>query len=183
MTNMQEVFRALPDDPAAIEADKKFIRRTYEIAKSAVVKGNHPFGALLVFNEKIIAEIENSVVTSKDVTKHAETGLVSFATQKFDKDTLSRSILYTSTEPCIMCCGAIHYSGITKIVYGTTSSQMVKLLDGEYRGIPSKEVFARINPKVKVVGPVLEDIGLKIHKDFWPKFYQTIQAKKTNLSE
>jgi tRNA(Arg) A34 adenosine deaminase TadA len=156
-------IKARPDDPLSTEADREFIRRTYEIASSAVVNGNHPFGALLVNKGKIIIEFEHSAVTTRDLTKHAETGLVAVATQQFSREILSESTLYTSTECCIMCCGAVHWAGIPKIVFGTTASQARKAVGREYEGIPCKEVFQRINPTVAVVGPVMEEEGLKVH--------------------
>jgi len=157
------ILKAIPDDPSSTGVDRDFIRRTYEIARSAVANGNHPFGALLVYKGDNIAEFENAVVTTKDVTKHAETGLVAVVTQQFSRDILSESILYTSTECCIMCCGAIHWAGIPKLVYGVTASQARKVVGREYEGIPCKEVFQRINPTVAVVGPVMEEEGLKFH--------------------
>jgi len=156
-------IKALPDDPTSTEVDREFIRRTYDIAQSAVANGNHPFGALLVYKGKNIAEFENAVVTTKDVTKHAETGLVAVVTQQFSRDILSESILYTSTECCIMCCGAIHWAGIPKLVYGVTASHARKVVGREYEGISCKEVFQRINPSVTVVGPLMEEEGLKLH--------------------
>ena len=113
---------ALPDDPIATVTDRKCISRAFEIARSAVVHGNHPFGALLVHQGEILVEYENEVVTSKDVTRHAETGLVSRSTAKLNEKALSKSTLYTSTEPCIMCCGAIHWSGISNVVFIDPSS-------------------------------------------------------------
>ncbi len=155
--------KTLPDDPLATSVDEEFIRRTYEIARSARAHGNRPFGALLVHDGKIIAEHENTVSTSGNVTQHAETGLVALATPKFSLDTLSQSILYTSTEPCIMCCGAIYWAGIPKMVYGTTASQMSKLLDRNSVAFPAREIFQRIHPRIVVVGPVREEEGLKVH--------------------
>lgn len=156
-------LQAIPDDPSSTEVDREFIRRTYEIAKSAVAHGNHPFGALLVYHGKNILEFAHSAVTTKDLTKHAETGLVAVATQQFSQEILSQSTLYTSTECCIMCCGAAQWAGFPKIVFGTTASQARKAVGREYEGIPCKEVFQRINPRVTVVGPVMENEGLKVH--------------------
>ena len=153
------------DDPLSTPADQEFIRRAYEIARRAYAHGNRPFGALLVDDGKTIAEYENRVNTSGDVTQHAETGLVALATPKFSPEILSRSILYTSTEPCIMCCGAIYWAGIPKMVFGTTASQMSKLLDRDYVALPAREVFQQIHPQMVVVGPVMEEEGLKVHSD------------------
>ncbi|MCH8320408.1 MAG: nucleoside deaminase [Acidobacteria bacterium] len=158
-------LKALPDDPMSTEVDREYILRTYELARSAVVNGNHPFGALLVYKGKIIIEFEHSAVTTRDLTKHAETGLVSVATQQFSRQILSESTLYTSTECCIMCCGAVHWAGIPKMVYGTTANQMSKLLDSDAASLPAREVFQQIHPQMVVVGPVMEEEGLKVHSD------------------
>ena len=156
-------IKALPDDPISTEVDRGFIRRTYDIAQSAVANGNHPFGALLVHKGKNIAEFENAVVTTRDVTQHAETGLVAVVTQQISREILSESTLYTSTECCIMCCGAVHWAGIPKLVYGVTASHARRVVGREYEGIPCKEVFQRINPSMTVVGPLMEEEGLKVH--------------------
>ena len=156
-------IETLPDDPSCTEVDREFIRRTYAIAQNAVANGNHPFGALLIYNGTNIIEFEHAAVTTRDLTKHAETGLVAAATQQFSREILSQSTLYTSTECCIMCCGAAHWAGFPKIVFGTSASQARKAVGREYEGIPCKEVFQRINPKMIVVGPVMEEEGLKVH--------------------
>ena len=47
---------------------------------------------------------------------------------------------------------------------------MVATFDVPYRGFPSREVFARLNPEVSIEGPIREDEGLAIHRSFWPDF-------------
>jgi tRNA(Arg) A34 adenosine deaminase TadA len=153
-----------------IEREPRFMARAYAIARSAVAHGNHPFGALLVRGGEILGEYENEVVTTKDVTRHAETGLVSKMSAELEPDTLASSTLVTSTEPCIMCCGAIHWAGIGAIVFGVRSREMVATFDGVYTGFPCEEVFARLDPAVVIDGPMMEDEGLQIHRDFWPDF-------------
>ena len=149
---------------------EELMARAYALARSAVVHGNHPFGALLVKDGEILVEAENEVVTTRDVTRHAETALVAKATTELDGKMLAASTLVTSTEPCIMCCGAIHWAGIGRIVFGVRAEQMVQTFEGEYRGIPCRDVFARINPEVEIQGPVLENEGLQTHAEFWPDF-------------
>lgn len=169
----------LPDDPEATATDRKFIERTYEIARNAVAQGNHPFGALLVRNGEVIMEVENAVTTMRDMTKHAETRLIGEATQKFDLQTLAECALYTSTEPCVMCSGAIYWAGLKKIVFGASADQMMKIFSSdEYNGFPVKEIYARMAPQVEVVGPVEEKEGLEIHAGFWPTFSQSEEATK-----
>ena len=156
---------AFPDDPLSTEADRKFIRRAYEIARKAAANGNRPYAALLVHEGRILAEHENTVSQSGNITKHAEVNLLGMPTEKLPQEILSKSTLYTSGEPCLMCCGVIDRTPISRIVFGASGSQTRKVYGREYPGIPSKELFRRIRPSLMVVGPVFEEEGLKIHAD------------------
>lgn len=156
----------LPDDPKCTDAERALMKRANELAASALAKGNTPYGALLARNGKIVMEFENDARTSGDVTHHAETGLISKASREFGKEALADTVLYTSTEPCIMCCGSIRALGLKKFVYGTTAIQVQK-----QRGTPlpknplqCREVFARIGmADVVILGPLLEKEGLAVH--------------------
>jgi hypothetical protein len=103
-----------------------------------------------------------------DATHHAETGLISIASRKFGRETVAASVLYTSTEPCIMCCGAIRSAGIKKFYYGTTAIQVLRQRGGKVPENPlqCREVFARIGSgDVAIFGPLMEADGLKVHAD------------------
>jgi tRNA(Arg) A34 adenosine deaminase TadA len=161
---------ALPDDPACTAADRRFMERAYELARLATTHGGAPFGAVLVKDGAVIAEYSNCEFSTGDVTKHAETGLISAFSPKLSRATFAASTLYTSSEPCTMCCGSIRFAGIRKVVYGTTETQFLRVM-----GVPpdpnpleSREVFARTAPKVRVLGPLMESEGLAIHEAYWP---------------
>ena len=167
-------FGAFPaasdDDPACTAQDRVFMARAYELARYATTHGGGPFGALLVKDGKVIAEFSNCVHSTHDVTKHAETGLISAFSPKIDRETFAKSTLYTSTEPCTMCCGSISFAGIGRVVYGTSEAPFLQVM-----GVPpdpnpltSHEIFNRISPKTKVLGPLMEAEGLIIHEEYWP---------------
>ena len=146
------------------------MERAYELARYATTHGGEPFGAVLVKDGKIIAEYSNCENATGDVTKHAETGLISAFSPKIPRATFAASTLYTSSEPCTMCCGSIRFAGIGRVVYGTTELQFLRVM-----GIPldphpltCREVFERTSPGTKVLGPLMEAEGLKIHEDWWP---------------
>jgi tRNA(Arg) A34 adenosine deaminase TadA len=160
----------LPDDPACTAQDRVFMERAYASARQAVEQGSRPFGAVLVKDGQVIAEFHNCEMTTGDVTKHAETGLISAFSPQIDHATFAASTLYTSSEPCTMCCGAIRFAGIGKVVYGVTETQFLRVI-----GVPlpehpleSKEVFARTAPQVTVLGPLMEAEGLETHESYWP---------------
>jgi tRNA(Arg) A34 adenosine deaminase TadA len=174
---------ALPDDPACTAADRRFMERAYELARFATTHGGAPFGAVLVKDGVVIAEYSNSEFSTGDVTKHAETGLISAFSPKLSRATFAASTLYTSSEPCAMCCGSIRFAGIRRVVYGTTETQFLRVL-----GVPpdpnpleSREVFARTAPKVQVLGPLMEAEGLAIHEAYWPNHKGTRTAPEDAL--
>lgn len=148
------------------KTDEKYIKRAIELALQAREAGNHPFGALLVNDDQIVLESQNCVITSKDVTLHAELKLVSEASQKFSKDFLKKCVLYTSTEPCAMCAGAIYWASIRKVVFGLRAKTLGELAHGSLV-VSCNQIFSFGKDKVKVLGPVLEEDAKRPHIDFW----------------
>lgn len=151
--------------------DITFIRRSIEIAQQARENGNHPFGALLV-NEHghILLEVENSVITHQDCTGHAETNLMRLASKKYPRDVLEKCTLYTSTEPCAMCCGAIFWGNVRRVVFGLSEAGLYNMIDNDSEEIlffPCRELFAKGQKSIEVVGPVLEQEAQKVHDNFW----------------
>jgi tRNA(Arg) A34 adenosine deaminase TadA len=156
----------LPDDPACTEQDRAFMKRANEMAAQTAARGNSSYGAVLVKDGAVLMEFGNDAKISGDVTHHAETGLISLASRKLGKDAVKGATLYTSTEPCIMCCGAIRAAGIKEFVYGTTAIQVTRLRGGKVPEHPlqCREVFARIGSEDVIIrGPLLEGDGLAVH--------------------
>jgi tRNA(Arg) A34 adenosine deaminase TadA len=151
--------------------DQKYIRMAIRIAQQSRDHGNHPFGALLVdSNGQVLLEAENTVVTSDDTTGHAETNLVRLASKMYDGDFLAECTLYTSTEPCPMCAGAIFWTNIGRLVYGLSEDQLYQIIGRDAEDVlvlPCREVFARGNRPTKVIGPLLEAEARQVHLGFW----------------
>ena len=147
-----------------MNSDEALVRRCYTLAKAAVDAGNHPFGALLVIGGEIVLEAQNRVLTDQDVTRHAELSLVSEASRQFEPDLLATATLYTSTEPCAMCCGAIYWAGIRKLVYGVGGDTLGKHVNEGFV-VSSRSLLA--SHQVIIRGPVLESEGMTQHSAFW----------------
>ena len=143
-----------------------FIQKAIDLALQAREKGNHPFGALLVLDEAVQLTAENKVNTDHDVTSHAELNLVSSATRRFSPEALAKMILYTSTEPCAMCAGAIYWAGIRTVVYGCSAESLGEIAGASFV-IPCRELFARGREETNVVGPVMEETAVMVHYGFW----------------
>lgn len=152
--------------------DQTLIRRSLEIARRAREKGNHPFGALLVDAKfEILLEAENTVVTETDVTGHAETNLIRAAAGQFSPEFLASCSVYTSTEPCPMCAGAIFWGNVRRVVFGLSSQGLYGLIGEEPSGaalaLTCREVFSHGGRSTEVVGPVLEEEAAVVHHGFW----------------
>ena len=81
-----------------------------------------PFGAVIVKDEKVIAESANTVVPENDPTAHAEVSVIRLACKALNTYDLSGCVIYTSCEPCPMCLGAIYWAHIDKIYYANTKA-------------------------------------------------------------
>lgn len=145
---------------------EKFILQAIELARNSKQHGDHPFGALLVYERNVILTAENGVLTKNDITAHAEMELVRKATKKFSHKVLSKSILYSSTEPCAMCAGAIVWSGIRHVVYGSPTEVLVECSNGVFQ-LPCREVFARAKWEIRCDGPILEEEAKSVHIGYW----------------
>jgi tRNA(Arg) A34 adenosine deaminase TadA len=118
---------------------------------------------------QILLEAENTVVTESDATGHAETNLVRLASRRFPPETLAKFTLYTSTEPCPMCSGAIFWSAIGRVVYALSEDGLYAMTGDspESLKLPCREVFARGGRPIEVIGPLLEAEAAQVHEGFW----------------
>lgn len=153
------------------ENDLRFLRTAIDVARKARDNGNHPFGAVLVDEHgHILMESENTVVTEKDCTGHAETNLMRQASRKYDRDFLAKCTLYTSTEPCPMCAAAIFWGNVRRVVYGLSEEGLYGMIgedDEEVLYLPCRELFGKGHKPIEVIGPILEEEARKVHEDFW----------------
>ena len=153
-----------------MENHEVFLREAIALSRSAMEHGGgEPFGSVLVRDGEVILRAENTVFNGRDMTNHAEMNLVKLAAQHYDAAFLADCTLYTSTEPCAMCAGAIYWSGIGSMVFACSETRL-----GEIAGIglnvPSRAVLQTGARVVTVVGPTnLEDEAAEVHQQFWPK--------------
>ena len=150
------------------------LRRAIEIAHNARAHGNHPFGSLLVDeNNNVLLEAENTVNTERDCTGHAETNLMRKASQQFPPEKLAQCTLYTSTEPCAMCAGAIYWGKVRRVVFTLSEVGLLTLTgdnpENETMHLPCREVFAHGQRPTEVIGPLIEEEAKVVHAGFWTK--------------
>ena len=99
--------------------DQYYMNIAINEAKKAFKYNEVPVGTVIVKDNKIIAKAYNKKEKTNDVTKHAEIIAISKACKKTKNWRLDGCTIYVTMEPCMMCCGAIEQSRISRIVYGT----------------------------------------------------------------
>ncbi len=148
------------------------LRRAIKVAADARAHGNHPFGAVLVAPDgAIVLEAENTVLTERDVTNHAETNLVRAASRAYSHGELRGYALVASCEPCAMCVGAIFWAGIGTVVYGLSGGELIAIAGGDAGDgsldHPCRLVFDSGGRATTVHGPLLEAEAAEPHRGFW----------------
>ncbi len=108
--------------------DEKFMNLALDEARCGVNEGHGgPFGAIIVLDGEVLVSAHNEVLVSKDPTAHAEVVAIRRASKLRDSFNLSDCIIYTTSEPCPMCLSAIHWAGIKKIRFGSSSVDVEKI--------------------------------------------------------
>jgi tRNA(adenine34) deaminase len=137
--------------------DEYFMKQALIEANKAGERDEVPIGAVIVCQDRIIARGHNLTETLTDVTAHAEMQAITAAAQFLGGKYLTNCTLFVTVEPCVMCAGALGWSQISRIVYGTSDEKR-----GFMRFAPEA-----IHPKTEVVSGVLEDECSKIVKEFF----------------
>jgi tRNA(Arg) A34 adenosine deaminase TadA len=145
---------------------EQLTRRAIELARQARAAGNHPFGALLTVDGRVVLTAQNTVHTDRDPTAHAETNLVAAAIRELSPEEIRRSVLYTSCEPCAMCVGKMYWAGVRSLVYALSSAELA-VFTGPSFLIPCSDLFAYAPDEVSIVGPLLLDEAREVHRGYW----------------
>ena len=155
------------------EADAARLRAAFQVAVRAREEGNLPFGCVIVDDagEVVIEQGNLGLVPVRDATAHAETVAAGRAARLHEPHELAGFTLYTSAEPCAMCAGAIYWAGIGRVVFGLTEHDLKGLTgnhpDNPTMDLPCREVFARGQRRVEVVGPNLVEEALAVFEGYW----------------
>jgi tRNA(adenine34) deaminase len=99
-------------------SDEFFMKEALKEARRAFERDEVPVGAVIVWNNRIIARAHNLTETLNDPTAHAEMQAFTAATNTIGGKYLNDCTLYVTLEPCVMCAGAANWTQLGKIVYG-----------------------------------------------------------------
>ena len=140
-----------------IKKDEYFMQRALDEARQAFREGEIPIGAVVVCRDRIIARAHNMTETLTDVTAHAEMQAITAAANMLGGKYLTECTLYVTVEPCPMCAGALGWSQISRIVYGTKD---------EKRGY-STYAPKVLHPKTEVTDGILEEECRELMQTFF----------------
>lgn len=103
------------------DLDKSFMQIALACAEYGAGQGEVPVGAVLVYNNQIIATGYNQPIVSHDTTAHAEIVAIRRACQRLENYRLPIGCtLYVTLEPCTMCLGALIHARVSRLVFATT---------------------------------------------------------------
>ena len=143
-------------------SDLEFMAAALAEAHQAAQRGEVPVGAVLVFENRVIARAGNRTIADCDPTAHAEIVALRAAAKMLENYRLLGSILYVTIEPCAMCCGAMIQARIARLVYGADD-----LKGGAVRSCFSVLDHPQLNHRVAVTSGVLADDSAAILKTFF----------------
>ncbi len=105
------------------EEESVFMGLAINEARVAFGKNEVPIGAVLVFEQTVIASAHNQVEQFKDATCHAEILCIKEAVKKIGDFRLVGATLFVTVEPCIMCLGAAILSRVKRIIWGCSDKR------------------------------------------------------------
>lgn len=139
-------------EQALIEAGK-----AYELDET-------PIGAIIVYQDEIIARACNRRNTDKNSLSHAEILAIDKACKKIGDWRLEECTMYITLEPCPMCAGAIVQARIPRVVYGASSPKA-----GFAGSVINILQMEELNHRCEIVAGICEEKSSQLLKDYFRK--------------
>jgi tRNA(adenine34) deaminase len=144
---------------------EKFMAEALREAEAALKRGDRPVGAVIVHHGKIVARGSNTFTTDRSHVAHAELKAI-LSCASYLHEYGPECVIYTTTEPCYMCLGAIVMANIRNIVFG--------MRDDLVGGQPLIRHVPHIRQRVhNYLGGVLEDRCINLCRR-----YSNVEAKQ-----
>jgi tRNA(adenine34) deaminase len=155
------------------QKDLFFMNEALKEAKKALKEKEVPVGAVLVFENRIVARGHNQVELLRDATAHAEMICLTSGAEFFHNWRLLDTTLYCTLEPCLMCSGAILNARVKRVVYGADDMRVGA--NGSWIN-----VFEKKHPmhEVEIEGGILKEESSYLLKTF----FQNKRKKESLLS-
>jgi len=131
-------------------------------AAAAGARGEVPIGAVVVVGDRVLAGAGNASVAEHDPTAHAEVRALRAAAQAIGNHRLSRTTLYVTVEPCVMCMGAALHARVARLVYGCPDPK-----GGAAGSLFDLASDRRLNHRIAVTAGVAEDACRALLQEFF----------------
>lgn len=141
---------------------QKYMRQALTLATLAAARGEVPVGALLVWQDKVVAASANATEASADCLAHAEMLVLQKAQRSLNRRWLEDTTLFVTMEPCPMCAGAIVLCRVGQVVFGCPDSRWGAC--GSVFNVPENR---QSNFRPQVIGGILEDECRAVLQDFF----------------
>ncbi|MBM0125800.1 nucleoside deaminase [Pimelobacter simplex] len=136
--------------------DLRHLERCVALAEAAVAAGDEPFGSVLVAPDGSVLFEDHNHVSGGDGTRHPELAIALWAAAHVPVDERAALTVYTSGEHCAMCSAAHAWAGLGRIVFATSTPQLVAWY--AELGLPASPVtplrITEVAPGIPVAGPV-----------------------------
>lgn len=154
------------------DSDYKHLERCVELARLALDKGDEPFGSVLVSPDGEVIFEDHNHVAGGDHTQHPEFALARWAAENMTPEERRKATVYTSGEHCPMCAAAHGWVGLGRIVYASSSKQLVQWLSEmnvsptRVRNLPIEDVIrdTTIDGPVPELAEQVRKLHEKLHK-------------------
>ncbi|ATC95978.1 tRNA adenosine(34) deaminase TadA [Pseudoalteromonas tunicata] len=156
-----------------MKSDEYWMQQALLRADKAEAEGEIPVGAIVVYQDEIIAEGWNRSIISHDPSAHAEMLAIRNAGIALQNYRMIDCTLYVTLEPCAMCAGALVHSRMKRVVYGADD-----LKTGAVKSVMNIVQHSQFNHQLEVTEGVLaQECGLRLSA-FFKRRRQEIKALK-----
>lgn len=145
-----------------LDPHEVWMRKALDQARVAFEANEVPIGAVIVHEDRVIAEAHNQRETLTDPTAHAEIIALTQAAESLGSWRLLDCTLYVTLEPCPMCAGAIVQARLPTVIYGAEDSKA-----GACHTLYQITSDKRLNHQATVMGGVLKDECRLILQEFF----------------
>ena len=153
------------------------MREAIKSAQRGARQGEVPIGAVVVYEEKVVARGYNRRAKLQLASAHAEMMAIDKACKVFHSWRLPEGCeLYVTLEPCPMCMGASLNARVDKIYFGA--------YEQKGRSLTNELAEANLlNHKTEVVGGVLQEKCEQLLSGFFIALRQKQKEEKVRLKQ
>jgi len=144
--------------------DIYYMQEALKEANKAFEEDEVPVGAVIVYENRIIARAHNQVERLKDSTAHAEMIAITQAASTLGSKWLQGTVIYVTIEPCSMCAGALVLSRLKGIVYAAADPKT-----GACGSVVNIANHKKLNHRIKVKKGILKEESSSLLKEFFKK--------------